>query len=240
MAYPQYAGQTNKVHNTGNLIYGGDGTNFYPISVDSNGYLQIELLAGTASFGALSAGTARIGKVQPDMHEVRVVKAIDASIGAYAAGDMINDDDCCTTATPWQLTGAANANGGYGVIWNIKLINETENQAVRYRIIMFNATPVGSGTDAEFTDNTPNMHPHKGDRAKYLGEIAFPSSIARGAAIATYTQASPSTTGDLPLYYKCASGSTTLPFVLVTDTIYTQSATDDIEIIFEIEHLNVA
>lgn len=37
MAYPQYRGQTDKVHNTGYIIYGGDGTNFYPVLISSSG-----------------------------------------------------------------------------------------------------------------------------------------------------------------------------------------------------------
>ena len=208
-----------------NTAKDGSGTYYFPL-LDSDAHLQVDALSAV-----LAAGTSRIGTVQPDMNEVRVSKAIDASIGAYAAGDVVNDDDCSTTATSWQLTGAASAVGGYGRIWNVKLINETENQAVSYRILFFNDTPTG-----ELTDNSANTNPVKADRSKYLGEIQLPSSIARGATVATYTQASPSTVGDLPLDYKCAAGSTTLYFVLVTDTAYTQTATDDIEIIFEIEH----
>jgi len=233
MAYPQYRGQTDKVHNTGQIIYVGDGTNFYPAKGNSSGNLLLGANSGV-DIGdvTLTAGSSRIGSVQPDLLEVRVSKAIDASIGAYAAGDMVNDDNCCTTATPWLLTNAANAAGGYGAIWGGRLFNETENQAVVYRIILFNATP----TTAVFTDNWPNVHPVPADRAKYIDEITLPSSVARGAAIATYTSASPSTTGGLPLYYKCAAGSTTLSFILVTNTIYTQTATDDIELQFLIEH----
>jgi len=170
----------------------------------------------------------RTGKQQ--LVEVRVSKAIDASIGAYTAGDMVNDDDCCNTATPWEIAGAAAVAGGYGAIIGIDLFNETENQSVQYRTILFNATPTG-GT-GEFTDNTANIHPNKADMSKYVGEIPLPSSIARGAAIATTTSASPSTTGGLPKFYKCAAGSTALKFVLVTDTAYTQTATDDIELTF--------
>ncbi len=185
---------------------------------------------GDVDITSIAAGTNRIGKVQPDLVEVRVSKAIDASIGAYTAGDMVNSDDCCVTAAAWQITGAANATGGYGVIWGVKLFNETENQAVQYRIILFNAAPTG-----ESTDNTANVHPNKADRTKYIDEISLPASVARGATIATTTSASPSTTGNLPLHYKCAAGSTTLYFELITDTAYTQTATDDIEIIFLIE-----
>lgn len=273
-------GNTGQCLQVGRLAYGSDGSNEYPILVDSSG--RIILGAGTNAIGKLAAnsgvdigdvdilsiaagtnvigklrlvtalgdeitddtsdavkallvaGTSRIGKVQPDMHEVRVVKAIDASIEAYTAGDMVNDDDCCTTAAAWEIAGAASATGGYGAIWGIDLVNETENQAVQYEIILFNATPAFTGV--QFTDNWPNVHPHKEDRSKHIRDILLPTSIARGAAIATTTHASPSTSGGLPVFYKCATGSTSLYFVLVTRTAYTQTATDDIEITFNIEH----
>lgn len=59
MAYPQYRGQKNKVHNTGITVYGGDGTDMHPISVDANGYLQMELVTyGTLGDGRTVCGTA--------------------------------------------------------------------------------------------------------------------------------------------------------------------------------------
>ena len=204
-------------------IVGEDSSgNKYVLIVDSDGHVQADVLS-------IAAGTNRIGKVQPDMHEVRVVKALDASIGVYTAGDMVNDTDCCVTASAWQLTGAANANGGYGAIWAVDWFNETENQAVQYELLFFNATPTG-----EVTDNTANVHPNKADRTKWLGPLLLPTSIARGAAIASYAHACPSTTGGLPFFYKCAAGSTTLSFVVVTRTGYTQTATDDIEFVFNL------
>ena len=164
--------------------------------------------------------------------EVRVSKAIDASGGVYAAGDVVNDDDCCTTATAWTFANMAAVVGGYGVITGATLINETENQAVQYELILFNTTPTG-----ELMDNAANNNPIKADRAKWVGTIAFPASVARGAATATTTVASPSTMGTLPLFYKCAAASTTLYGVLLTRTIYTQTATDDVEIAVQVEHL---
>jgi len=165
--------------------------------------------------------------------EVRVSQAIDASLGAYAAGDVVSADDCCTTlAIPWIFTGMAAVAGGYGYIGGAKLFNETENQAVQYSLILFNATPTG-----ELRDNAANTNPIKGDMTKWIDDIDFPSSIARGATVATTTSASPSTVGRLPIFYKCAAGSTSLYAVLVTRTAYTQTATDDIEITLAGEHL---
>lgn len=207
-----------------NTAKDGSGTWYYPL-LDSDGHLQVDALSAV-----LEAGTARIGAVSGVLKEVRTAQAIDGSLGAYAAGDVVGADDCCTTlAIPWEFD-VARVAGGYGYITGAILVNETENQAIQYRLLLFNATPTG-----ELRDNAANTNPIKADRSKFLGEIAFPSSIARGATVATYTEATPSTVGGLPLPFKCAAADTKIYGVLVTDTAYTQTATDDIEIALEVE-----
>jgi len=162
--------------------------------------------------------------------EVRVAQVIDGSLGAYAAGDVVGADDCCTTlAVTWDFD-VVSIDGGYGYITGALLSNETENQAVQYDLILFNATPTG-----ELRDNAANTNPVKADRSKWIGTIVFPTSIARGATVATTAQATPSTSGRLPMPFKCAVGDTKLYGVLVTRTAYTQTATDDIEITLFVE-----
>jgi len=157
---------------------------------------------------------------------VKEVQVIDALLGAYAAGDVVGVDDCCTTtALAWEWDVAREA-GGYVLITDAVLFNDTENQTVQYDVILFNADPTG-----EHRDNFPNDNPLKADRLKYLGTIEIPSSIARGATVATHAQASPSTPGGLPMLVKCATGSTKIYGILVTRTAYTQTVTaDEIEI----------
>ena len=157
--------------------------------------------------------------------ETRLAKAIDASIGAYGAKDIVNDTDCSVTATAWEFLNMAADVGGYGVIDFASLVNETENQAVRYELLLFDTSPTGA-----LEDNTTNDNPLKADRSKYLGRISLPSTIANGATVASTTLASPSTVGNLPFFYKCAAASTSLFGVLITLDVYTQTATDDIEI----------
>ncbi len=174
----------------------------------------------------LDTSNNRIGKVTEDTFEVRVSKVIDASDGAYGAKDVINDDNCSTTATAWAFAGMANAAGGFGVIDHATLFDETENlDAIRFELLLFNAIPTGV-----LTDNVTSTNPIKGDRVKFLDRIAFPATRADGATVATTTKAGHSTYGNLPLYYKCAAGSTTLYVVLITLDVFTQTATDDIEI----------
>jgi len=226
-----------------NTAKDGSGTWYFAL-VDSDG--QLILGAGTAAIGKLAAnsgvdigdvdvlsiaaGDNRIGTVSGVLKEVRVAQVIDASLGAYTAGDVVGADDCCTTlAIAWEFDVARIA-GGYGEIIGAILINETENQAVQYDLILFNATPTG-----ELRDNAANDNPLKADRSKWIGTIPFPFSIARGATVATTAQATPSTSGRLPMAFKCAAGVTKIYGVLVTNTIYTQDATDDIEITLLVE-----
>ncbi len=167
-----------------------------------------------------------------DILEVRVSKAIDASLGAYAANDVVNDDDCSTTATYWTFSGMANAVGGYGVIESATIFSESENISPRLTLILFNAAPTG-----ELTDNSANTNPLPADRAKYVGEIDFPAMSAVSASVASVSFAGPSTVGGLPLFYKCAAASTTLYGVLKTLDAFTQTATDDIEIALQVRKL---
>jgi len=191
-----------------------------------------KLAASTAEIGKLAAGAARIGIVLEDPHEVRVSKAIDASIGAYAAHDVVNDDDCSVTATYWTFPGMASAVGGYGEIDFATIFNETRNINPRLTLLLFNAIPTG-----QLTDNSANTNPLPADRAKYVGRIEFPALNKEAAAVASTAEASPSTTGNLPLFYKCAAASTSLFGVLITEDIFTQVATEDIEIALQVKHL---
>ena len=237
-----------------NTAKDGSGTWYFAL-VDSDGHLQVDALsaaiasiaAGTNLIGkvgidqatananeiVVKAGAARIGIVLEDPHEVRVATVIDASLGAYAAHDVVGNEDCCsTTATYWTFAGMANAVGGYGVIDFSTIFSETPNIAPRLTLLLFNAAPTG-----ELRDNWPNTNPLPADRSKYVGRIEHPALNKESAAVASTAEASPSTTGNLPLRYKCATASTTLYGVLITEDIFTQVATNDIEIALQIRHL---
>jgi len=171
-------------------------------------------------------------KVMNDLLSVRVAQVIDASLGAYAAGDVVGADDCCTTlAITWRFL-VANRPGGWFRIHQALLVNDTENQTVQYDLLLFNAIPTG-----ELRDNAANTNPVKGDRAKFLGKITFPFSIAGGATVATTSEATPTTAGRLPKLVKCGKGDQYIYGVLVTNTVYTQTATDPINITLTGEQL---
>ena len=175
-------------------------------------------------------GAQQIARQLTKVVEVSVEQVIDASLGAYTAGDVVGADDCCVTlAVTWQFP-VARFPGGSGYITGAKLFNETENQAVQYDLLLFIKTPTG-----ELRDNAANDNPLKGDIAKWVGRIEFPSSVAKGATVATTTQATPSTPGRLPMPFVCDEGTNILYGVLVTNTAYTQTATDKIRITLQVE-----
>ena len=163
---------------------------------------------------------------------IPVSQVIDASLGAYTAGDVVGADDCCTTnAIAWQFD--TKKQGSTWKILEAHLFNETENQAVQYDLILFNTSPA----TGELRDNAANNNPLKADRLLWLGTISFPFSIARGATVATTTQATPSTSGRLPMTVKTLDTDSIIYGVLVTRTAYTQTATDDITITLELEEV---
>lgn len=158
---------------------------------------------------------------------VIVEQVIDGSVGAYTAGDVVGADDCCSTlAIPWRFDLADIIRpGGSGHIIAAELFNETENLAVQYDLLLFNATPTG-----DLRDNAANDNPLKGDKNKSFRKIEFQYSVAKGSTVATTTEATPSTVGGLSKPFICAKGDTKLYGVLVTNTAYTQTAGDVIRI----------
>ena len=231
MAYKQWlAGWANKVLAVGRVAYGGDGTDLYPINVDSTGQ-NLTLLASTAAIGSLVAGTAKIGTVSGILYESRKAKAIAAS-AAYAANDVVNDTTCTTTAVGWEFTTVVASNGAYGRIESATIFSETPNISPRLSLFLFNAEPTGVNED-----KVTNTNPLPGDRTKYIGKIEFPALKARSATCASESSATPSTVGGVPFGFKCASATRSIYGILVTEDIFTQVATDDIEITMQIEQL---
>lgn len=163
--------------------------------------------------------------------ERRVSKSIDASIGAYAVNDVVNDTDCCTTATCWTLEDAARVVGGGGYIVGAIAVSESENVTPALTVFLFNAVPTAGG-DTGLTDNSANVSPDSGDLDKFIGKVDFNAMESLGTTD-SHANISPST--PLPIPFKCIDGSKDLSFIVVTRTIFTQTATDELTFIFEIE-----
>jgi hypothetical protein len=149
---------------------------------------------------------------------VSVTKAV-AAAGNYAAEDVLSES--ASAGTSWTFAAIARKNGAAGAIVAAHVICETTAQTPRLTLFLFTATPT-----SELDDNKANTALLHADLANYVGKIDFPAMEDLGGdseAVAT-----PSTVGNLPLPFRCASGADDLLGILVTrDAITGETATDD-------------
>jgi len=153
---------------------------------------------------------------------VSVTKAL-AAAGDYAAGDVLSES--ASAGTAWTFSGMARSTGFSGYITKAHAICETTALTPRLVIFLFTATPT-----CTLNDNAANTALLHADLANYVGKIDLPAmeDIGTGDSEAIAT---PSTTGNLPLAFTCASDSNDLYGVVVTrDAITGESAGDDLVI----------
>ena len=211
----------------------GTGTWHIPIT-DSSGNTMVKAASNTGvdigdvDILSIAAGDTRIGTVSGVMKEVRVTKAIIG--GANTAGDVLSEATTDTTGTAWTFSAVARANGGYGYIVGAKVVSESENVTPRLTLLLFNALPTG-----EKDDNAPNTSPVSADRAKFIGAIEFPALHSILTTSDSWSVATPSTVGNLPLPFKCAAAADDLFGILVSVDAFTQEAGDDIEVTLIVE-----
>jgi len=157
---------------------------------------------------------------------VGVTKAL-ASATAYHAEDVISES--ATTGTDWDFSAIAKVNGGTGYIVKAHAICETTAVTPRLTLYLFNVAPTSAVND--HAANTALLH---ADLANYVGKIDFPAMEDLGTgdseAIAT-----PSTYGNLPLAFQCASAADDLIGIAVTRDVFTNTATNDLRIILTAE-----
>ncbi len=209
MSYPQYRGQTDKVHNTGVIIYGGDGTNFYPISIDSDGHLQIDTLS-------ITAGANRIGTVSGVLKTVSVTKAL-AAAGNYDADDVLSESAGAGTA--WTFSAIARANNASGYIVKAIALCQTTSLTPRLTLYLFHTTPTSA-----LNDGAANTAVIWADRANFVGHIDFPAMEDLGTGV-SMSVATPSTPGKVPLAFDTAAAADDLFGIVVTrDAITGESA----------------
>ena len=123
----------------------------------------------------------------------------------------------------------ASKNGGTGYITKAQALWETTALTPGLTLYIFNATPT-----SELDDNKGNAAPAFADLAQYVGLIEFPSMKDSGGmseAIAT-----PSTVGNLPLAFECATDADDLICILVTrDAITGEQADEEMTVRLTIE-----
>ncbi len=162
------------------------------------------------------------------LKRVRTTVDIDTDwTGAIDAGDILSNDDCCTTiGTYGTFTDVGFTNGGYVEIVYAKIITQVENVTPQYNVHLYDTAP----TTGSFLSGAANTHPRKEDYLNYQGRITFPQCAAEGSNVASSSEVGPSTVGRIPKGIKCAAGSKDLYFVLDTSVGYTHTDNDDITI----------
>jgi len=149
---------------------------------------------------------------------VSVTKALIG--GAYSAEDVLSEATTNGTGTAFVFSGVARFNGGGGTIMRAQVLSETTNVTPRLTMYLFSALPT-----SELDDNAGNTAVLNADIANFVGQIDFNALADLGGD--SSAMATPSTYGNLPLDFKCASGTTSLWGVLVTRDVFTQGTGDD-------------
>lgn len=172
-------------------------------------------------------GISNVGLVSGVLKTVSVTKALAAAAN-YAAEDVLSEST--SAGTVWTFSAISRVNGAYGAIVKAVASLETTALSPRLTLYLFNAAP---GT-AELDDNKANTVVANADISKYVGRIDFPALEDLGGnseAIVT-----PSTIGNLPLAFQCASSADDLIGICVTrDAITGEAATDDLTINLTVE-----
>ena len=150
---------------------------------------------------------------------VALTRTLDASGGSYTAEDVVSDDDTASGGTAITFDGIASKLGGAGYITNASILCSTTGLAWRLTLYLFRVTP----TSGELDDNADNTSVHTTDRPNYIGKIDFPAMGDLGGN--SETDATPSTVGNLPISFNCASGDDALYGILVTNDAETSQAT---------------
>ncbi len=151
----------------------------------------------------------------------------DTGSAAYDIGDVLSENS--TGGTAYTFSAIAKVNNGTGYIVKSHVISETTALTPRLTLYLFNATPT-----CELDDHAANTALLHADIAKYVGKIDFPAmeEVGTGDSEAVAT---PSTFGNLPLAFQCATTADDLYGVLVTRDAFTQAAGKDMTINLTVE-----
>ena len=157
---------------------------------------------------------------------ISVTKAL-AAAGNYAANDVLSES--ATVGTVWTFSGVLPNNGDKGYIVRAHALFETIGLTPALTLFLFNAAPT-----SVVNDNVANTAPLNVDLSQYIGRIDFPAMAGLGGD--SEALAVPSTSGNLPLAFQCASGANDLIGIVVTnDAITAEVATDDLTIVLTAE-----
>ena len=162
----------------------------------------------------------------PSILTITVTKALAAAAN-YDAEDVLSES--AGTGTAWTFAQAARSNGGSGAILAVYDIFQTTNLTPRLTVYWYKATPT-----CVLNDNVANTSVKNADKANYLGRTDISTMEDLGGI--SESIATPSTVGNLPLVFTCASDADDIIGVVVTrDGFSDEIATDELSIVIVVE-----
>lgn len=164
------------------------------------------------------------------LYHPKLVVVSDYKLVVGGASDILDVlSEAILTGTPWGFTRPAKKNGGSGYIVKAHAMLQTTNLTPRLVLFLFTKRPT-----CTFNDNVVNTALVLADMGFYIGKIDFPAMEDIGTGVSEAV-ATPSTVGNLPLAFKCASNSNILVGVVATRDIVTPTASDRLQINLTIE-----
>ena len=171
----------------------------------------------------LSASNADILQVTGRRREVRVEKSIEANGSAHAAGDIMSETDTNGAGTAWVFNNVVSKDGGSGNIIMAKANTEVESQTERIALQVYTRTPT-----CELDDNAAAASPNPADSPYFVDEIELPALRSRGDN--SFSAATPSTVGNIPIPFICEGDSKALHIVVIAVDATTHTATEKLAI----------
>ncbi len=143
---------------------------------------------------------------------VTATKTIVAA-GDYAAEDVISDS--ASAGTVWTFEKVAAVPGGSGTINKALILCQTTDQAHRTRLYLFN----NSTLTGIKNDNVLSTTPVYSEASKCIGWIDYNGFEDKGGC--SQTLSTPSTSGNLPLSFKCEVNNRDIYGILITLDAFT-------------------
>jgi len=178
-----------------------------PVRVDESGHLQVDI------------------RKPATIKTVTVTKALAG--GTYIAQDVLSESATEGLGNTWDFADLVRKPGGSAVIVQASVESESEDIVPRLSLYPYTKLPT-----CNLADNVPHIGPTPEDKAFFVG-VPIDFIALEDTANATgdsYSSATISTVGNLPIYFTCENNSTTLHCVLVTRDGFTQTATDDLTV----------
>lgn len=162
---------------------------------------------------------------QPKLKVVQNHKSLVG--GACVAGDVLSEST--SNGSAWTFDRIAKKNGGDGYIVKAHALLQTTAKTPRLVLFLFTKPPT-----CVVNDNVENTALLLADRSFYVGKIDLPAMEDIGTGVSEAV-ATPSTVGNLPLAFTCASDSAELYGIVATRDDVNPTALDELSIRLTVE-----